>query len=171
RGGVSGSEHRDENWGDDTDLAAAIGKARAGPREASLPADRQVEQGGTSPEIRREAQREAQREAWMRKTIRAAAQEGFKRIAVVCGAWHAPALTIDAGNTPSAKEDEELLKGLAKVKTQATWTPWTYGRLSYRSGYGAGVESPGWYHHLWMEPEDTSIRWMARVARLLREED
>ena len=30
------------------------------------------------------------REAWMRKMIRAAQKEGFKRIAVVCGAWHVP---------------------------------------------------------------------------------
>src|SRR5262249_42175584 len=48
---------------------------------------------------------------------------------------------------------------------------WTYGRLSYRSGYGAGVESPGWYHHLWTARDSVPIRWMARVARLLREED
>jgi len=160
-------EHMVEHRRDGADLFAAILEAMAALRESALPADRQVEQGGASPEIRREAQREA----WMRKTIRAAAQEGFTRIAVVCGAWHAPALTIDAGNTPSAKDDEELLKGLPKVKTQATWTPWTYGRLSYHSGYGAGVESPGWYHHLWTSRDNVPIRWMARVARLLREED
>ncbi|HEV2460575.1 MAG TPA: DUF5682 family protein, partial [Ktedonobacterales bacterium] len=35
---------------------------------------------------------EAQREAHMRQFIRAAEKEGFQRIAVVCGAWHAPAL-------------------------------------------------------------------------------
>ena len=32
------------------------------------------------------------REAWMRRTIRKAQREGFAHIAVVCGAWHAPAL-------------------------------------------------------------------------------
>jgi hypothetical protein len=164
-------EHMVEHRRDGADLFAAILEAMAALRESALPADQPVEQGGASPDIRREVQREAQREAWMRKTIRAAAQEGFKRIAVVCGAWHAPALTIEAGNTPSAKDDEELLKGLPKVKTQATWTPWTYGRLSYHSGYGAGVESPGWYHHLWTSRDNVPVRWMARVARLLREED
>jgi len=110
----------------------------------------------------------------MRQTIRAAAREGFERIAVVCGAWHAPALTIgdeSAPAGPSEKDDAELLKGLPKVKTQATWTPWTYGRLSNRSGYGAGVESPGWYHHLWTSRDVAPIRWMTRVARLMREED
>ncbi|MEU8195656.1 DUF5682 family protein [Microbispora amethystogenes] len=37
---------------------------------------------------------EARREAYMRRTLRKAAREGFTRIAVVCGAWHLPALTL-----------------------------------------------------------------------------
>ena len=89
--------------------------------------------------------REVQREAYMRNTIRAAQKEGFQRIAVVCGAWHAPALA----QMPPVKDDNAVLKGLPKTKVEATWVPWTYGRLSFKSGYGAGVESPGWYHHLW----------------------
>jgi hypothetical protein len=152
-------EHMVEHRRDGADLFAAISEAMAALRESALPADHSA------------AVPEAQREAWMRQTIRAAVKEGFERIAVVCGAWHAPALTIDSGKTPAAKDDAELLKGLPKVKTQATWTPWTYGRLSYRSGYGAGVESPGWYHHLWTSRDAVQIRWMARVARLMREED
>ena len=44
---------------------------------------------------------EAQREAQMRQGIRAAQQEGFKRIAVVSGAWHSPAL----GDLSDAKGD------------------------------------------------------------------
>src|SRR5262245_1146993 len=164
-------EHLVEHRHDGADLFAAILEAMTALRESALPADQPIEKRGTSARAQREVLREAEREAWMRQTIRAAEEEGFERIAVVCGAWHAPALTIDAGNTPPAKDDEELLKGLPKVKTQATWTPWTYGRLSYRSGYGAGVESPGWYHHLWTARDGVPIRWMARVARLLREED
>lgn len=176
-------EHMVEHRRDGADLFAAILEAMAALRESALPADQppadqSLDQIEAQPEVKREshrkAQREAQREAWMRQTIRAAAGEGFERIAVVCGAWHAPALTIDTENAPSApseKDDAELLKCLPKVKTQATWTPWTYGRLSYRSGYGAGVESPGWYHHLWTARDGVPIRWMTRVARLLREED
>ncbi|MCG3160204.1 MAG: hypothetical protein JMDDDDMK_01265 [Acidobacteria bacterium] len=168
-------EHMVEHRRDGADLFAAILEAMTALRESALPADQteagREDQPEAQQDSKREAKREAQREAWMRQTIRAAVREGFERIAVVCGAWHAPALTIDAGNTPSAKEDAGLLKGLPKIKTQATWTPWTYGRLSYRSGYGAGVESPGWYHHLWTARDEAPIRWMARVARLMREED
>src|SRR5262245_39061430 len=176
-------EHMVEHRRDGADPFAAILEAMTALRESALRSDQieaepavqseveREDQPEAQPNSQREAQREARREAWMRQTIRSALREGFERIAVVCGAWHAPAVTIDAGNTPSAKDDAELLKGLPKVKTQATWTPWTYGRLSYRSGYGAGVESPGWYHHLCTARDSVPIRWMTRVARLLREED
>lgn len=110
---------------------------------------------------------EQQREAHMRKCIRAASAEGFENIAVVCGAWHTPALA----NMPSAKSDDALLKGLSKVKTAAAWTPWSYERLSYRSGYGAGVDSPVWYELLWEKHTALGARWMTRAARLLRDED
>ncbi|MDX2099420.1 MAG: DUF5682 family protein [Leptolyngbyaceae cyanobacterium bins.59] len=129
---------------------------------------------------------EPYREAYMRKTIREAEKEGFQKIAVVCGAWHAPALV----NPAPVKEDTALLKGLPKCKVDATWVPWTYGRLSISSGYGAGIESPGWYQHLWKQGErsqkqgnegtiahsvansmDSSIRWLTQVAQLLRKQD
>jgi hypothetical protein len=111
--------------------------------------------------------REALREAYMRQSIRAAEREGFERIAVVCGAWHAPVLQT----MPAAKADTALLKGLSKVKVSATWVPWTMGRLTYWSGYGAGIESPGYYQHLWSVPDDVTVRWMIRVAQLLRGQD
>jgi hypothetical protein len=111
--------------------------------------------------------REDRREAFMRQSIRAAEREGFERIAVVCGAWHAPVLQT----MPAAKTDTALLKGLAKVKVSATWVPWTNGRLTYWSGYGAGIESPGYYQHLWSVPDEVTVRWMIRVAQLLRGQD
>lgn len=112
---------------------------------------------------------EAQREAHMRQTIRAAQKEGFQRIAVVCGAWHGPALA-NLGNGAEAKADAALLSGLKRVKVEATWIPWTNSRLSYRSGYGAGIASPGWYGHLWNADEHLSIRWVTLAAHLLREQ-
>lgn len=110
---------------------------------------------------------EAQREAYMRKSIRQAEKDGYQRIAVVCGAWHGPALAL----MPPAKEDAACLKGLPKVKVDVTWIPWTYSRLDRRSGYGAGIKSPGWYDHLWHHQDDITGRWLTRAARLLREED
>ena len=114
----------------------------------------------------REAHFEAQREAAMRRHIRAAAK-AFERVAVVCGAWHAPALVPPLG---PARADQELLRALPREKAVVTWVPWTNQRLSLFSGYGAGVASPGWYGHLFTSPDRPVERWMVKVASLLREE-
>ncbi|MBW4672290.1 MAG: hypothetical protein KME60_33965 [Cyanomargarita calcarea GSE-NOS-MK-12-04C] len=149
-------EHMVEQRGDSVNLFTAILELMTAVRQEIPPRQDPIE---------------AQREAYMRKTIREAENAGFQRIAVVCGAWHCSALST----MPSAKEDTAILKGLPKTKVEATWVPWTYGRLSYTSGYGAGVESPGWYHHLWewgtQKNTLVTIRWMTLVAQLLREQD
>lgn len=115
------------------------------------------------------------REAAMRRLLRAALREGHARIAVVCGAYHAPAL-VPAG-FPPVSADNKVLAGLPKAKVAATWVPWTSNRLSRRSGYGAGVTAPGWYQHLfthWMAQDagtEVSTTWLVRVAHALRREN
>ncbi len=127
-------------------LAEAIGILRADAEEADS--------------------RDAIREAHMRKVLRRTVREGFERIAVVCGAWHVPALR----DLPPAAADDRLLRGLPKVKASLTWVPWTYGRLSYASGYGAGIRSPGWYDHLFCSPGQPVERWLAQAAAVLRDQ-
>ncbi|MDK2013392.1 MULTISPECIES: DUF5682 family protein [unclassified Deinococcus] len=140
-----------EARGDDFDVFAAVNEAmRAVRADALAPVGR-----------------EAQREAFMRQGIRAALKEGFARVAVVCGAWHAPALDVSLF---PVKADAALLRGLPKAKVTLTWVPWTHGRLSVASGYGAGVRSPGYYEHLFTSRGAVAERWFARVARLLRAE-
>jgi hypothetical protein len=111
---------------------------------------------------------EARREAHMRQALREARKAGFARIAVVCGAFHVPAL---AREDVKQKDDAALLKGLPKVKTAATWVPWSHGRLTFASGYGAGIKAPGWYEHLWRHPERAGLRWLMDAAQLLRKND
>jgi hypothetical protein len=106
------------------------------------------------------------REAQMRLRIRQA-RAAYERTAVVCGAWHVPAL---AART-AAGADRALLKGLPRTKVETTWVPWTHRRLSRASGYGAGIDSPGWYRHLFTAPDRPVTRWMTKVAGLLREVD
>lgn len=108
--------------------------------------------------------REARREAHMRQMIRQAIKQGHQNIAVICGAWHVPALR----DMPTAKHDKDLLSDLPKAKVAATWTPWSYGRLSFSSGYGAGVQAPGWYHHLWHTPHKAPVYWLTDAVHLLR---
>ncbi|WP_235583033.1 DUF5682 family protein, partial [Kitasatospora sp. Root107] len=129
------------------------------------------ERAGTS-------RRDELREAYMRQAVRAARRAKYARIAVVCGAWHVPALSV----MPTVAHDRALLAELPKkVKTEITWVPWTHRRLSQHTGYGAGIDSPGWYHHLFANGasgEGSSgggsralAHWMTRVAELLRAED
>ena len=56
------------------------------------------------------------------------------------------------------------------MKATLTWMPWTYGRLAYASGYGAGIRSPGWYDHLFASAGQPVERWLARAAAVLRDE-
>ena len=109
------------------------------------------------------------REAYMRKIIRKANKDGFQKIAVVCGAWHAPVLNNI--NNFKEKTDNDSVKGIKKASTEATWVPWSYNRLSMDSGYSAGVVSPAWYELLFSKRSNATIRWMTKVARLLRKED
>ncbi|MFF7134847.1 DUF5682 family protein [Streptomyces sp. NPDC008196] len=111
--------------------------------------------------------RDLVREAYMRLQMRAAQREFGDDVAVVCGAWHVPALRRKS----TVAADKALLKGLPKVKADMTWVPWTYRRLSRHSGYGAGIDSPGWYGHLFGAPDRPVERWLTKVAGLLRDED
>lgn len=148
--------HLVEERGDGDDIFEAIAQAMTEVREH---APRRPRANQAHEDIR---------EAHMRSVLRDARKDGFQRIAVVCGAWHVPALAA----TATAAADARLLKGLPKLKTQTTWVPWTYRHLSLRSGYGAGVAAPGWYDYLWRNDGrrgERAVGWYARVARLLRE--
>ncbi|SDM69538.1 DUF5682 family protein [Streptomyces wuyuanensis] len=135
---------------------AAVGEAMAALRE-------RYGHGGHAHDLVREAH--------MRIQLRAARREFGEEVAVVCGAWHVPALTARS----TATADRALLKGLPKVRTETTWVPWTHRRLARLGapgrGYGAGIESPGWYAHLFSAPDRPVERWMTKVAGLLRDED
>jgi hypothetical protein len=111
---------------------------------------------------------EDRREAQMRTVIRKALKDGAESVAVVCGAWHAPALLPPY---PTATADKRLLTGLAKRKASLTWVPWTHTRIAMASGYGAGITSPGWYDHLFSAPDRPVVRWLTGVAATLREQD
>ncbi len=120
---------------------------------------------------------EACREATMRTTIRAVLRRGFGRVAVVCGAWHVPALAPLGGagglvSIPTATQDAARLRGLPKVKVALTWVPWTNRRLAAATGYRAGVSAPGWYRQVFAyQGPELVARWFTDTARLLRAHD
>lgn len=136
--------------------------------EAMTEARRHAEESGAPA-----ARRDAIREAFMRLSIRKALQDFGGAVVVIVGAWHIGGLRAKVSPTV----DKATIKGLAKVKVEATWAPWTDSRLAFASGYGAGVVSPGWFRHLWrayreetFEPLSFAAGWQARTAALLRAE-
>jgi hypothetical protein len=142
-----------EHRGDGAPAFDAVADAMAAAREGFVP-----------------TRRELQREAHMRRAIRAARRAGHGRIVVVCGAWHVPALDLDAPGTPNVSTDTATLRGMPKVKTAVAWVPWTHRRLAADSGYAAGVDSPGWYRHVFDHPgSDGVARFFVDAARLVRE--
>ncbi|WP_434339848.1 DUF5682 family protein [Motilimonas cestriensis] len=112
------------------------------------------------------------REAFMRLEIAKAAKTEDGQIAVICGAWHVPALKAKH----AAKDDRALVKTLPKKlaasKYKSTWIPWTSSRLASQTGYGAGVSAPMWYQHLWQhrDNEDHIAPWLVAIAEQLRKQ-
>ncbi|RLL70590.1 DUF5682 family protein [Streptomyces sp. Z26] len=157
-----------ERWWED--VVEHRGADAAADRDPYAPFDALREAMGALREVHGDGghPRDAAREAHMRLRLREARREhGDDGVAVVCGAWHVPALAA----TVPVTADRQLLKGLPKVKVEVTWVPWTHRRLGRHSGYGAGIASPGWYGHLFAAPDRPVERWMTRVAGLLRAED
>lgn len=93
-------------------------------------------------------------------------------IAVVCGAWHVPALQAEQTQKADKAQLKTLPKKIPPSKVKTTWIPWTSTRLAKSSGYGAGVSAPMWYQHLWdyrNHPEQLAY-WVRYIAHSLREQ-
>ena len=141
-----------EHRGEGTRAFDAVAEAMAAVRSGTI---------GTAQDDRREAH--------MRTRIRAARRAGHDPIAVVCGAWHVPALDVDS---VPASADLAVLRGLPRIKIAVSWVPWSTERLAAGSGYAAGVASPGWYEHVYHWPgPDGVARFFVEAARVLREVD
>ena len=153
-----------ERWWDDVIESRLDGQP---PFEALTEAMRELREAtGADPDP--DGPREQRREAFMRETIRATMKQTDGAVAVVCGAWHAPAVSAPLG---PAAPDVAVLRGLPRRKTSLSWVPWTHSRLAAASGYGAGITSPGWYHHLFTAPDRVIARWLTKVAGVLRNHD
>ena len=85
------------------------------------------------------------REAYMKRQIQEAIDGGIspEKIFCVCGAFHVAGLEENASLT-----DQELAS-LPTAGSAATLMPYSYYRLSSRSGYGAGNKAPAYFELLW----------------------
>lgn len=105
------------------------------------------------------------REAYMRRQIAEAIAAGTppQQIVVVTGAFHVEGLK----NTEPGLSDREF-KRLPAVAVQRTLMPYSYYRLSSRSGYGAGNKAPAYYELLWegLKRQETNYAAHSYLARL-----
>ncbi len=85
------------------------------------------------------------REAYMKRVISGAVGEGVpaEKIFCVCGAFHVEGLLS------CAPMGDAELAALPSADSTATLMPYSYYRLSTRSGYGAGNKAPAYFHLLW----------------------
>ena len=110
------------------------------------------------------------REAHMRREIQRAIGEGYKPedIVIIVGAYHVSGI---AGDLPPMSDKE--LNEIPRVNTLMTLMPYSYFRLSSRTGYGAGNKAPYYYEIMWQAIQDDCIRdvpaiYLSRLAREMR---
>lgn len=111
------------------------------------------------------------REAHMRRVMEDAMAEGYApgEIVAVTGAYHLEGLQSAAPMTDREK------KALPRKAADFTLMPYSYYRLSSRSGYGAGNKAPAYYGLIWEgflrgEPDYAARSYLSGIARSLREE-
>lgn len=109
------------------------------------------------------------REAYMKREIAKACVE-FKpeEIVVIVGAYHL--LGIQNG-LPAMTDDE--LKKLPKATAQLTLMPYSYLRLSSRTGYGAGNMAPYYFELMWRAMQSDTMgelaaTYLTKIAKVLR---
>jgi hypothetical protein len=111
------------------------------------------------------------REAWMRHSLREAQKTGAQKIAVVCGAFHGPALLSGASAKADAADLAEVRSLTKSSKVDIAWVPWSQSRLSLASAYGAGMSAPAWYADIFAAKQRAHVRFLARAAACLRQMD
>lgn len=110
------------------------------------------------------------REAHMRREIQQAIASGIpqEKIVVVCGAYHVTGLQQDL---PPMSDGE--LNSLPKTLTKLTLMPYSYLRLSSRTGYGAGNLAPYYFELMWEAIRNNRLNelpavYLSMAAQFLR---
>ncbi|MCI8477109.1 MAG: hypothetical protein HFE97_01995 [Oscillospiraceae bacterium] len=109
------------------------------------------------------------RESYMRRNIQQALEEGYapEEIVVVTGSYH-----VEGLKTAAPMTDEEAA-ALPKAPSSHTLMPYSYYRLSTRSGYGAGNKAPAYYSLVWEalnrgQSGFAARSYLSRIARFQR---
>ena len=111
------------------------------------------------------------RESFMKRKINEYIKKGFdsEKIVAITGAFHTSAIE----NLEGAMSDKEY-KGLERRESNITLMPYSYYRLSKRTGYGAGNAAPAYYELLWQGFLSGDItyherKYLSTLAKYMRE--
>lgn len=111
------------------------------------------------------------RESFMKRKINEYIKKGFdsEKIVAITGAFHTSAIESLEG----AMSDKEY-KELVRRESNITLMPYSYYRLSKRTGYGAGNAAPAYYELLWQGflNEDITYherKYLSSLAKYMRE--
>ena len=111
------------------------------------------------------------RESFMKRKINEYIKKGFdsEKIVAITGAFHTSAIE----NLEGAMSDKEY-KGLERRESNITLMPYSYYRLSKRTGYGAGNAAPVYYELLWQGFLNGDItyherKYLSSLAKYMRE--
>ena len=111
------------------------------------------------------------RESFMKRKINEYIKKGFdsEKIVAITGAFHTSAIE----NLEGAMSDKEY-KELVRRESNITLMPYSYYRLSKRTGYGAGNAAPAYYELLWQGflNEDITYherKYLSSLAKYMRE--
>ena len=102
----------------------------------------------------------ALREAHMRREIDRAFADGFAigDIVVIVGAYHVSGVS----NDEPALSDKEL-KTIPKTSTKIALMPYSYLRLSSRTGYGAGNKAPYYFESIWDAMQEKRLEQLPAI--------
>ena len=111
------------------------------------------------------------RESFMKRKIEEYIKKGFdtEKIVAITGAFHTSAIE----NLEGAMSDKEY-KELVRRESNVTLMPYSYYRLSKRTGYGAGNAAPAYYELLWQGFLSGDItyherKYLSSLAKYMRE--
>lgn len=100
------------------------------------------------------------RESYMKRQIEDAIKEGIEpeKLVIVTGAYHVKGLLEEAEPMSDAQ-----IKALPSLESRQTLMPYSYYRLSARSGYGAGNKAPAYYELLWQSLRQQRLEYTAHA--------
>ena len=111
------------------------------------------------------------RESFMKRKINEYIEKGFdsEKMVAITGAFHTSAIESLEG----AMSDKEY-KELVRRESNITLMPYSYYRLSKRTGYGAGNTAPAYYELLWQGFLSGDItlherKYLSSLAKYMRE--